>query len=110
MPMPRNTRLAPQTVAIHLPHLAFSPVRWAAILVAVLAIAYVGLIAMAMSYAAMTVEFAQSVRMDQAAIARLESDYLATLDGITDTDYAAEGYAKPAAPIYVPKAPATALR
>ena len=48
--------------------------------VAVLAIAYIGLIAMVMTYAALTVEFSQSVRNDETAVAKLEKQYLATME------------------------------
>ena len=39
--------------------------------VAVLAVSYIGLIAVVMSYAALTVEFSQSVRNDESAVATL---------------------------------------
>ncbi len=78
--------------------------------IAVLAVAYIGLIAVVMSYAASTVEFAQSVRNDEASVASLESRYLAAVASITNTDYTAEGYAKPVAEAFVPSASMTALR
>lgn len=89
---------------------SFSPVTLAVILVAALGVAYIALVALVMSYAALTVEFSQSVRNDEAAVSALESRYLDTVASITDTDYAAAGYAKPSILVYVPKAPATALR
>ena len=77
---------------------------------AVLAIAYIGLIAMVMTYAALTVEFSQSVRNDETAVAKLEKQYLATMARITKTDYAAEGYATPRTKVFVPAKSVTALR
>ena len=78
--------------------------------VAVLAVAYVGLIAVAMSYAALTVEFSQSVRNDETAVAALEGQYLATMAHITKTDYAAAGYTAPSVKVFVPAKSVTALR
>lgn len=78
--------------------------------VAVLAVAYIGLIAVVMSYAALTVEFSQSVRNDEAAVAALESRYLAGVARVTSTDYAAAGYAKPLSKTFVRAESATALR
>ena len=77
---------------------------------AVLAVAYIGLIAVVMNYAALPVEFSQSVRSDEAVIAALEGQYLASIARITDTDYAAKGYAKPLAELFVPATSVTALR
>jgi cell division protein FtsX len=79
-------------------------------LVAVLALAYIGLIAVAMSYAALTVNFSQSVKNDETTVGLLESQYLAAVARITDTDYAAAGYTMPIAEIFVPTENATALR
>ena len=78
--------------------------------VAVLAVTYVGLIAVAMSYAALTVEFSQSVRNDETAVATLEGEYLATMAQITKTDYVTAGYTAPRAKIFVPAKSVTALR
>ncbi|MDP2594223.1 MAG: hypothetical protein Q8P36_02710 [bacterium] len=86
------------------------PVTLAALLVAVLGVAYIALVATVMSYGALTVEFSQSVRNDGTAVSALESRYLNIIASINDTDYAAAGYAKPSVLVYVPKAPATALR
>lgn len=94
----------------NLHHPSFSPVSLAVSAVGVLAVSYVGLIALVMSYAALTVEFTQSVRNDESAVAMLESAYLAQVAQITATDYAAVGYAKPAAIAYVPAESVTALR
>jgi hypothetical protein len=63
-----------------------------------------------MSYAALTVEFSQSVRNDEASIAALEARYLATVAEITSTDYTIAGYAKPVSLSYVSKQGPTALR
>ncbi len=77
---------------------------------AILAVAYVGLIAVVMSYAALTVSFSQSVKNDEAAVATLESQYLAAVASITGIDYIAAGYASPVAEVFVPTEDATALR
>lgn len=87
-----------------------SPVAVAAGSLSVLALVYIGLIAVVMSYAALTVEFSQSVRTEEAAIARLEADYLGRVAAITTTDYTALGYTKPVLQVYVPAANVTALR
>ncbi len=89
---------------------ALSPVKAAAVLVAFLAIAYIGLIAVVMSYAASTIDFAQNVRNDEAHVSQLEASYLNQIASITDTNYTALGYVKPAVIAYVPSAQATALR
>lgn len=78
--------------------------------VGVLAVAYIGLIAVVMSYAALTIEFSQSVRNDESAVAALEGQYLSTVAQITATDYSAAGYAPPIAKIFVPAKSVTALR
>ena len=75
-----------------------------------LGVVYIALMAVVMSYAALTIGFAQSVRNNEATVAMLESRYLATVADITNTDYHAQGYERPVAEVYVPKAPATALR
>ncbi|MFA6278878.1 MAG: hypothetical protein WCS97_03045 [Candidatus Paceibacterota bacterium] len=78
--------------------------------VVVLVITYIGLIAVVMSYATLTVEFSQSVRNDESAVAMLEGQYLATMARINSTDYAAAGYALPVVKIFVPTKSVTALR
>ena len=100
----------PNTSTLRLHRLPFSSVALTLALVVTLGVAYIALIAVVMSYAALTVEFAQSVRSDEAVIATLEARYLGTVSAITDTDYPATGYTKPAVLVYVPKAPVTALR
>lgn len=91
-------------------HLRYSLVSLCSGTVGVLAVVYIGLIAVVMSYAALTVEFSQSVRNDEAAVADLESRYLATIAHITTTDYALAGYTKPAVKEFVSTQSATALR
>ncbi|MDE1919547.1 MAG: hypothetical protein KGH56_02485 [Patescibacteria group bacterium] len=91
-------------------HLPYSAVSLCAGAVGVLAVTYIGLIAVVMSYAALTVEFSQSVRNDETAVAGLESQYLAAMARITKTDYAAAGYAAPIAKVFVPAKSVTALR
>jgi len=78
--------------------------------VATLTMVYIGLIAVVMSYAALTVEFSQSVRNDEAIVAQLESQYLASVAQISTTDYAVAGYAKPIKQFFVTKKGPTALR
>ncbi len=78
--------------------------------VGVLLVTYIGLIAVVMSYAALTVEFSQSVRNDEAVVATLEGQYLAEVGRITSTDYTALGYAKPVAKAFVREQSVTALR
>ncbi|MDO8742132.1 MAG: hypothetical protein Q7J45_01155 [bacterium] len=91
-------------------HFPYSPVKIAFGLVMALAVSYIGLIAVVMSYAAHTVEFSQSVRNDETAVAMLEGEYLATMARISKTDYVAAGYAEPSAKIFVPAKSVTALR
>ena len=76
----------------------------------VLMVTYVGLIAVVMSYAAMTIEFSQSVRNDEAVVATLEAQYLSTVARITTSDYTTAGYARPLTKVFVPAKSATALR
>lgn len=91
-------------------HFQFSPVSLSFGVVAVLLVVYIGLIAMVMSYAALTIEFSQSVRNDESAVATLEGQYLSTVARTTTTDYTALGYAMPIAKTFVPAKSATALR
>ena len=90
--------------------LPFSVVSLCSGTVVVLAVAYIGLIAVVMSYATITVEAAQSVRNDEATVATLESQYLASIARVTATDYTVAGYAKPIAEVFVPAESVTALR
>jgi hypothetical protein len=91
-------------------HLPVSLVSLSVGTVGVLAVIYIGLIAIVMSYAALTVEFSQSVKNDEAALAVLESQYLAKISQIQTIDYHAIGYAAPTAKIFVPATSMTALR
>ncbi len=91
-------------------HLPFSPISLCAGVVAVLLITYIGLIAVVMSYAALTVEFSQSVRNNESSVAALEGQYLAIVARITATDYIAEGYAVPLTKTFVRAKSVTALR
>ncbi|MCX6786707.1 MAG: hypothetical protein NTU85_02750 [Candidatus Kaiserbacteria bacterium] len=75
-----------------------------------LVVIYIGLIAVVMSYATLTIEFSQSVRNDEAKVATLESRYLKIVEHTTAIDYAAAGYALPIAKIFVPAKSVTALR
>ncbi len=88
----------------------FSAVPVLAGFVATFGVAYVALMAVVMTYAALTVEFSQSVRSSEAQVATLESQYLSAIANVNSTNYAAEGYAKPIAEVYVPGSRATALR
>ena len=78
--------------------------------VGVLLVAYIGLIAVVMSSAVLTVEFSQSVKNDEAAVAVLEGQYLSTVARISSTNYVAEGYAKPLDKVFVRAESVTALR
>jgi hypothetical protein len=91
-------------------HFSFSLVSLVSSAIAVLLVAYIGLIAVVMSYAALTVEFSQSVRNDEAVVATLESSYFSGIAHITSMDYAAAGYAKPLTQVFVRAQGVTALR
>ena len=78
--------------------------------VGVLMVTYIGLIAVVMSYATLTVSFSQSVKNDESAVAMLESRYLISMANIEHTDYLATGYAKPTTKLFVPATSVTALR
>ncbi len=79
-------------------------------LVAVLGLSYICLIAVVMNYAALTVSFSQSVKNDEAVVAKLESQYLASVNQITNTNPALAGYEQPVAQVFVPAKSVTALR
>jgi len=91
-------------------HTPFSPLSLCYGIVGILLVAYIGLIAVVMSYATFTVEFSQSVRNDEATVAVLESRYLSTISRITGTDYVMAGYSKPRVEVFVPAQEVTALR
>ncbi len=90
--------------------LSFSPLSLCATLVGVLAVSYVGLIAVIMSYGALTIEFSQSMKNDEAVVATLESQYLTLVSTLTRTDYVAEGYRVPVRQAFVREEGGTALR
>ncbi len=89
---------------------AISPVTLCSFVVAILAVAYIGLLAVVMNYAALTVEFSQSVRDEESVVAALEGQYLAEVARITTTDYTSDGYAVPLKKVFVRMSGATALR
>ncbi len=91
-------------------HFSFSFVQACSGAVGALMVVYIGCIAVVMSYAALTVEFSQSVRNDEAAVATLESEYLAGVARVTSADYSAMGYVKPVAHLFVRAQSVTALR
>ncbi len=88
----------------------YSPLKICVSIVMVLAVSYIGLIAVVMSYAAHTVEFSQSVRNEETNVAMLEGEYLSTMARITKTDYVAAGYVEPGVKVFVPAKSVTALR
>lgn len=90
--------------------LPFSMVSLSLSIVAVLLVVYIGVIAVVVSYATLTVEFSQSVRNDEATVATLESAYLADVARVTSTDYTAAGYTKPLAVTFIRAQSSTALR
>lgn len=90
-------------------HLPFSMLSLCSGVVAMLLVAYIGLIAVVMSYAASTVAFSQSVKDTEASVAALESEYLAGVARVAGMDYVAAGYAKPLTKVFV-RAESAALR
>ncbi len=78
--------------------------------IGVLLLCYLATVAMVMSYAALTIEFTQSVRNDTSVVALLEKQYLAEVAGITSVDYGREGYAKPQVKLFVRAKSGTALK
>lgn len=89
---------------------SYNPVSLGVGLVAVLTMIYIALIAVTVSYAALTVESAQSVRNEEAVVASLESRYLAAIAEVTAADYHALGYVKPGEKTFVATKSGTALR
>ena len=89
---------------------SFSVVPFCIGTVVILVVVYIGLIATVMSYAALTVEFSQSVKNNESTVAVLEGRYLEEVENITTTDYLAEGYAVPTAKTFVRAEGTTALR
>lgn len=96
----RNSRL----------HFPFSLVSLCAVAVASLAVVYIALIAIVMNYAALTVEFSQSVNTTEASVAILDSQYLSNVARIESLDYRTGGYVKPLTKIFVPAKSMTAVR
>ncbi len=92
------------------PLLPFSTVTLCYGIVGVLVVSYIGLIAIVMSSAVLTVEFSQSVKNDIAAVAMLEEQYFANVVHITGTNYVVEGYEKPLKKAFVRAESVTALR
>lgn len=88
---------------------SWSPVSALLALNATFIVVYLGLIAVAMTYAALEVEFTQYTKNDEAAVATLESSYLAQTAALTTVNYTALGYTDPVAVLSVPGAPQTAL-
>lgn len=88
---------------------SWSPVSALLALNGTLVVVYLGLIAIAMTYATLEVEFTQYTKNDEAAVATLEASYLGALSTITTTDYAQLGYAQPINEVFVPGAPQTAV-
>lgn len=88
----------------------FSLVSICSGLVALLTVVYIGLIAVIMSYAALTIEFSQSVRNDEAEVAVLETRYFAAVTEVTATDYVSAGYTKPLSQTFIAAKSGTALR
>jgi hypothetical protein len=88
---------------------SWTPVSALLALNATFVVIYLALIAVAMTYAALEVEFTQYTKNDEATVASLEATYLSSLTALTTTNYVAEGYAQPIAQIFVPGAPQTAL-
>ena len=76
----------------------------------ILVVGYLALIAVVMSYAALTVEFSQSVRSDEAAVAALETQYLNKVAEVSGADFKALGYTKPQSVAFVTAQSGTALR
>ncbi len=93
-----------------MPNLPTSSVAWGAGIVATLFVVYVGLITTVMSYASLTVDYAQSIKSHESELATLEAAYLAHVNDLTHTNISALGYRAPTAKNYVPARSATALR
>lgn len=91
-------------------YLSFSLLALCSWIAAILAITYIALLAVVMNYAALTVEYSQSVRNKEAEIAKFESKYLSAIARIATTDYIAEGYVQPINKTFVRTNSATALR
>ncbi|HQU07950.1 MAG: hypothetical protein B7X04_00805 [Parcubacteria group bacterium 21-54-25] len=64
-------------------------------------IAYIGLLAIAMTYGALQMQAAQSVRDTNAVVGTLETSYLAAITAINQTNPTTLGFTKPVAIAYV---------
>jgi len=91
-------------------HFPFSVMTVCSVTVAVLGVVYIGLIAVVMSYATLTVESSQLVKNGEAEVAILDSQYLSNISRIENLDYRSIGYALPSAKTFVPRERMTALR
>ena len=92
------------------PHSPFSLTAICSGAVAILAVTYIGLIAVVVSYATLTIEFSQSVKTDKSVVATLEWQYLSSISDITSINYTTAGYSPPVATTFVPAKSVTALR
>lgn len=90
--------------------LPFSPRSLAWSLVGALSVVYMGLIALIMSSAVLTIEFSHSIKNSESAIAALEARYLASVAEIAGADYRSVGYAIPSAAHFVEAENVAALR
>lgn len=88
----------------------FSWIRFGTGIIAALLVAYIGLIALVMSYASVTIEFSQSIREDSSRVAQLETQYLSSIAHLTSLDYTAHGYVVPKVTSYVLGTGVTAIR
>lgn len=88
----------------------FSPLKLASSAVGALLVVYIGLIAVVMSYASLTIEYAESMKQVKSQVATLETSYLASVSRLTSADYHALGYAAPLSTTYVTGGGGTALR
>jgi hypothetical protein len=105
-------RLLQQYPAFHMSKIMIGRIPLVPLLLgfnALLVLAYLSLIAVVMTYAALHVEFAEQVRSDESAVAKLEGVYFGSLKLLTKTEYANLGYAKPVTKIFVTGASPTAL-
>lgn len=79
-------------------------------LIGTLLVVYIGLIALVMSYASVTISYAESIKDDESQVAVLETQYLESLATLTSIDYSEHGYVVPQVTAYVRETGVTALR
>lgn len=79
-------------------------------LVGTFLVTYIALIAVVMTYASLSIEFSQSVKSDESAVAILEAQYLDAVNQIAAINYGVTGYATPEKLTYVATPSATARR